>query len=637
MNKAKSRLTFGPIGGDYTYILDTVAMDQVLNLFQEKPEYAIGAAVVLALVFFVLSSGGSSSEKTKAVPTASKATTKKKKESKSKSAPAAAPAVPAQKATEIVGGKTASKSKKKKKKSKAGKKKETPTPVTAESPTTTTTATTAEEDSDDDDDDLLAARLLSSKALAKTGAAAAVAAAEANSSNKNAGGKKKKKKKNKKATSTDSNAAPQEPVVADDWETVGKGAVTAAVTADGTPQPIKVHIEQDDIPVLIGPKGSTIQNMQTISGAKLDVTNNPSGTSATLTITAETVDSQSLALAQVQSLLTAAQEERKRAKAFSITLASTDIKGSEGVKAIIGRGGSTIKGIQASTGTNVDANVEDAQVVITGSSMEAVEEAAKLCRHAVFGECQEVLELGTRAMVLVVYGKDYQKIRQMQDQSGAKLDIEKGGTKLTISGPTENVVNAKKMVQQWVEYNKGISFDIDVDKVGAVYGKAGANIRRIQEKTGAFVEIDDQTGSSKEFIQCKILGEPASVAAAKAMFQKSLDGEAIELRDGEVQIAMELGAGTPAVIGKGGSKIAQLEKAHSVKIFVNSGSQGCSIVGSEAAVSNAKKAISAIIQPVIAELEMKQEADRLATQSNTPWHPLPQNGTWVRAEEETGW
>ena len=610
-------------------------MDQVLNLLQEKPEYAIGAAVVIALILFALSSGGSSSKKTKAVPAASKTTTKKKKETKSRSAPVA-PAVPAQKATEIVGEKTTSKKKKKKKKSKAGKKKVAPTPATAESPTTTTTATTVDDDSDDDDD-LLAARLLSSKALAKTGAAAAVAAAEANSSNKSAGGKKKKKKKNKKANSTDSNAAPQEPVVADDWETVGKGAVTAAVTADGTPQPIKVHIEQDDIPVLIGPKGSTIQNMQTISGAKLDVTNNPSGTSATLTITAETVDSQSLALAQVQSLLTAAQEERKRAKAFSVTLASSDIKGSEGVKAIIGRAGATIKGIQATTGTNVNASVEDAEVVITGSSMEAVEEAAKLCRHAVFGECQEVLELGTRAMVLVVYGKDYQKIRQMQDQSGAKLDIEKGGTKLTISGPTENVANAKKMVQQWVQYNKGIAFDIDVDKVGAVYGKAGANIRRIQEKTGAFVEIDDQAGSSKEFLQCKILGEPASVAAAKAMFQKSLDGEAIELRAGEVQIAMELGAGTPAVIGKGGSKIAQLEKAHSVKIFVNSGSQGCSIVGSEDAVSNAKKAISAIIQPVIAELEMKQEADRLATQSNTPWRPLPPNGTWVRAEEETGW
>lgn len=630
-------------------------MDLVVNLLQDKPEYAIGAVVIVLLLAVILSSGSSKKEETKKVASTSRSAgsgkktssqSKKSLKSKSKQTPTTtrAAAVPEKEAAAEVAVDTTSGSKKKKKKKPKTKKVAVETKSVTRAPVTSTNKNRSkdvpalDEDSDDDDD-LMTACLLTSSALAKTGAAAAVAAAEEGSKKK-----KKKKKKPKKSPQVNSaapaNASTIVPVTGE-WETVGKGAgaivtVDSVITADGSPQPIRVNLEQEDIPVLIGPKGATIQNMQSISGAKLDINKNPSGATSTLIITADTVDSQSLALAQVQSLLSAAQEERKRATAHTVTLLPADINGGDGVKAIIGRAGATIRNIQSLTGANLNASVERGEVVITGPSLEGVNEAATLCRHAVFGEAQDVIQLESRAMVLVVYGKDYQKIRQMQNESGAKLDIEKGGTTLKISGPLEAVASAKKMVAGWVEYNKGIVFDIASEKIGAIYGKAGANIRRIQEKTGAYVEIV-QEASGHKVPQCKIMGEPASVAAAKAMFQKSLDGEAIELNAGEVQLSMDLGAGTPAVIGRGGSKIAELEKTHSVKIFINSGSQGCSIVGTKENTENAKKTIEAIIKPVIDEQEMKQEADRLATSSNTPWRPLAQNGGWIAAEEESGW
>ena len=88
--------------------LDTVAMNQVLNLLQEKPEYAIGEIVVIALILFALSSGDFSLIKTKTVPAVNKTTTKTKKARKSKSAPFVS-SIPAPKATEIVGEITTSK------------------------------------------------------------------------------------------------------------------------------------------------------------------------------------------------------------------------------------------------------------------------------------------------------------------------------------------------------------------------------------------------------------------------------------------------------------------------------------------------------------------------------------------------
>ena len=87
------------------------------------------------------------------------------------------------------------------------------------------------------------------------------------------------------------------------------------------------------------------------------------------------------------------------------------------------------------------------------------------------------------------------------------------------------------MVGDWLEYCKGDVVEMKANKVRAVYGKAGATIRRIQEQTGDFFRGEDQGKRGKEIVRCTIVGEPEAKQEAKTLVMKAIDGE-IELEPG---------------------------------------------------------------------------------------------------------
>jgi rRNA processing protein Krr1/Pno1 len=438
------------------------------------------------------------------------------------------------------------------------------------------------EEYDDEDDDV--ARLLNANQLSK------------------AQSKKKKKKKKKK------NAAENQQPEKDDenWVMVNKQNKEES-TAPAQPEPGAVHtvtlsLEAKDKHILVGPKGATIQNITTTSGARLDID------MPVLKITG-TESAISVAMELVQDLLS----ENKAKSAFNTTLSGKEINSSEGVKAIIGKGGSTIKKIQSTTGCKIDANIDAGNVVITGSSEEQVQQAATLCRHAVFGEHQATMDLQDKSRVMLVLGKNFQKIRQFQDESGgAKLDIAKNTTILNISGPTDAVNKAKTMVTQWLNLCAGITLSIpqsapgSFDKVGAIYGKGGATIRAIQDKTSAFIHVDDKQG------KVQISGGPAAVQGALKMVQQAMeDGCLLEEGDVRDTITIPKKAG-PTVIGRGGSNIKQLETNHQVKVRVSV--QTCILIGKPAAVALCKTELGQTIEPFIEEERIDQEAERLASE-----------------------
>jgi rRNA processing protein Krr1/Pno1 len=287
--------------------------------------------------------------------------------------------------------------------------------------------------------------------------------------------------------------------------------------------------------------------------------------------------------------------------------------GSEGVKAVIGRGGGTIQAIQVATGAKIDANVEQGTVTLTGAR-EAVEEARTLCYNAVHGEAQDEIELGSRNAVNVVFGKGFVRIREIQDATECKLDIQRGSTKLKLSGSQEAVASARKTVEELLELNRGIEMMIDGSRVGAVYGKSGATLRSIQEKTGAFIEVDRNGDTAT----CSIMGPPEVVQRAKTLVQKAIDGE-VELKPGEILESIDLGIATPAVIGKGGSRVAELEKEHSVKVNVDSTTSTCKIMGPAKNVAAAKEAIEAIAKPLLDAQAAMKEADRAVDAGDSAW------------------
>jgi len=413
---------------------------------------------------------------------------------------------------------------------------------------------------------------------------------------------------------------------------VNKGEKAAAADAspaepDNTERTEVVNIGYEDKALLIGPKGETIKGIQERTNTTLDIdlpVVKIKGTPANI----------AKATAEVRNLFATHKEEERRKTAFSNILVGKDINGSEGVKAIIGKGGQNIKSIQTATGCKLDADVEKGQVTITGPTEEGVAQASTLCKHTVFGESQHVIDLKSVAMVRLVFGKDYTKIRQMQTESGARLDISKGTSKtLKLSGKREDVAKARSMVEEWLEYCKGEVIQIEANQVGAVYGKGGETISKIQNRTGAFVEVDDKGKKGSDLVSCHILGEPEAVKEAKNLVLKAVEGE-IELKDGEVMEEMQLDVGAPAVIGRGGSRIRELEKEFGVKLVVKSGTGLCRVVGRPSDVAKAKDEICKIILPLLEEKRINAEAERLADEAVAKGD----DGAWGgKVDDGAGW
>lgn len=443
----------------------------------------------------------------------------------------------------------------------------------------------------------------------------------ASAPSESAAAKKRRKKKKKKAEAAAAAEAPTNG--ADDGMTLvvkkgGKGKKqepAAAVASEGAESFSKLMSIGTNAALIIGARGAVIEGIQRTSGAKLDILKNtPSAGVDSVRITAPTEQSVSQAAEQVQIILD--EEAKKQANKKSVTLSATDIKGSEGVKAIIGRGGQNIKEIQSiCPGVSIDANVDEGTVVVSGPK-EHVDAAVKMCKEAVFGEAQDSIDLRTRSAVNIIFGKGFATIRELQNTTGARLDIEKGGTLLKISGKAEQVAMAKQAVTSILSRSRGISMEIDAANIGAVYGKAGSNIRNIQDRTGAFVEVNQQPGALTAM--CSIMGDPAAVSEAHKMIQRAIDGE-IELGPGEVLETLALGSATPAVIGKGGSKVKELETAHGVVIKVNGDTNAARIVGKREKVKEALDAIQAIIEPILLTEKAQAAAQAAVASGDSAW------------------
>eukprot|EP00977_Amphora_coffeiformis_P013789 scaffold3701_cov149-Amphora_coffeaeformis.AAC.4 len=485
-----------------------------------------------------------------------------------------------------------------------------------------------------------------------------------------AGGKKSKKKKNKKGSGAPASAAPEPavtPAEADEddsdddddlalamfakggraadtkkqeakkpaatsggvneWTTVPKksktGTIEPLVTtttegdAESTTATEVMELEKDKVPLVIGPKGATIQQIQGQTGAKLDVNK----TYYTVTVTG-TPTQVFAAVRQVQSLLDASSQQ----SAHTVTLTAADINGSEGVKAIIGRGGAQIQKIQAlCPEARIQANIDTGTVVITGPTDAVVKAAAQHCKNAVFGETSVTIELGSRAMVMAVCGRNFSDLQQYQKDTATRMDVT--GTSLTIRGDVDKVQQAKVLMEQKVALYQGITMPVPSGQIGAIIGQGGANLRKIQDRSGAQVEVN-QVGDAAE---CKIIGTPKAVEEARIMVEKTLSGE-VELKPGEGLVEVNLGVGAPAVIGRGGSNIADLEKKYGVKLNVQNAV--CKIIGKKEKLPAAQTAIEAIVTPLIQkaaeEEKIRKQAEALAVNGDTAWS-MPQD------DELAGW
>ncbi|KAL3797530.1 hypothetical protein HJC23_009894 [Cyclotella cryptica] len=424
-----------------------------------------------------------------------------------------------------------------------------------------------------------------------------------------AGEKKRRKRKKKKPVDND-DGEPKivAPAPVTHWETVPVVEEWQEVGHKKAKQKAKAA-SSDDVPALTSEEpsppnrgGSTIQTLQENSGAKfhLDRTTNM----LTITGTEEAVER---GLLEARSILAAEAERKANETTEKVTW------GSDAIKAVIGKGGANIKATQEATGVKIDADVEAGTLEITGQR-EKVQDALAMCHNAAFGEAQAVMELGSRNAVNVVYGPNFSTIRGLQDETGCKLDIARGGTTLKLSGSVEAVATAMARVRALLEANRGFEMIIENTKVGAVYGKGGETLRSIQDRTG--VQIDVVRGPTHATVS--VMGTQEASDRARRMLQRAIDGE-VELGPGEVAEEIVLGSATAAVIGRGGSNVTDMEKRHGVKINVRSDEQVARVVGRPEKVAAASKDILAIVTPILEAEKAQKKADEALISGESAW------------------
>eukprot|EP00578_Thalassiosira_sp_NH16_P005502 CAMPEP_0181133460 /NCGR_PEP_ID=MMETSP1071-20121207/31542_1 /TAXON_ID=35127 /ORGANISM="Thalassiosira sp., Strain NH16" /LENGTH=723 /DNA_ID=CAMNT_0023219865 /DNA_START=182 /DNA_END=2353 /DNA_ORIENTATION=+ len=385
---------------------------------------------------------------------------------------------------------------------------------------------------------------------------------------------------------------------------VGDGGANFLDPADEEPGETSVTIPAGDDPlILIGRGGSTIQNLQDVTGARFNLDRSTN----MLTISG-TEDSVQMGLAEARSILAGEAERKANEVEERVTW------GSDAIKAVIGRGGTNIRAAQdAFPDVRIDADVEAGTLVIVGPA-DVVSTALTMCHNAAFGEVQDVIELGSRNAVNLVYGPNFQTIRSLQDSTGCKLDITRGSTSLKLAGSTEAVAEATAQIRALLAANRGIEMTIENSKVGAVYGKGGETLRSIQDKTGT--QIDVTRGPTHASVS--VMGTADASARARNMLQRAIDGE-VELQPGEVAEEIELGSATAAVIGRGGSNVAELEKKHGVKVNVRSEFQKARVVGKPDGVAAAAKEISAIAKPILEAEAAQKKADEALESGESAW------------------
>eukprot|EP00592_Proboscia_alata_P002586 CAMPEP_0194377898 /NCGR_PEP_ID=MMETSP0174-20130528/32934_1 /TAXON_ID=216777 /ORGANISM="Proboscia alata, Strain PI-D3" /LENGTH=616 /DNA_ID=CAMNT_0039159551 /DNA_START=143 /DNA_END=1993 /DNA_ORIENTATION=+ len=404
----------------------------------------------------------------------------------------------------------------------------------------------------------------------------------------------------------------------DEWATVTKKTSKKKYDIDPVKKDGSVIINiGENYGALIGKAGSVIKKIGEDSGAKLDV--NKAHCVVIITGTDEQID---LAVAEVRPILE--REEALKANFKTITLAP----GSDKVKAVIGSKGVTIKGIQQETSAKIDANVDEGNVTISGQS-EQVDKALVLVNNAMYGEDQFQMIIPSKGALSFILGTDFQTIRRLQDETGAKLDIDKTKLNLAISGSKDGVIKAKIAVNDILLSLKTVTIVIESGKVGAVYGKGGSVIKSIQGSTGTNIDIE----RSLDNAVCTIVGATSeSIQSASILVEKAIRGET-EVKAGEVKESIDFGSSTaaiiPAIIGKKGQTVRELEGAHGVRIEVGKETLTCNIVGKKDAVNKARAAIEKIAKPI---LEKEKQMAAVLEKGKETAH------LWQELEEEaTGW
>mmetsp|Transcript_13475 Transcript_13475/g.23983 ORF Transcript_13475/g.23983 Transcript_13475/m.23983 type:complete len:700 (+) Transcript_13475:97-2196(+) len=190
------------------------------------------------------------------------------------------------------------------------------------------------------------------------------------------------------------------------------------------------------------------------------------------------------------------------------------------------------------------------------------------------------LEVGDFAPTII--GPGGLKIAEIQQTSGAKVNVDKNTKSCTITGSKSEVEQAKDIIVGIIGSQKKDTIELG-KKRGLVFGPNGETIRKIQSQSGARIEMD------RNSTVCTVSGNDTAVDAAKAAIMEILNSTKI----GSVPLGEKDSA---AIIGKGGENIKRLQAETGASIDIDNESSVCLITGEPEQVAKAEELVKLYIE-----------------------------------------
>ncbi|XP_034008414.1 LOW QUALITY PROTEIN: probable ATP-dependent RNA helicase DDX43 [Trematomus bernacchii] len=444
------------------------------------------------------------------------------------------------------------------------------------------------------------------------------------------------------------------------WSSGGPGRGTYGDEKSDSSQPVTFAVENSLVGRIIGKGGANIRELEESTGARIKVNKGDYQGEVVLLGSSEAQqkakemieelvsDSNSQNASGGPGRGTFGDEKSDSSQPVTFTVENGL------VGRIIGKGGAKIRELEESTGARIKVNKGDYQgeVVLLGSS-EAQQKAKEMIEELVsdsnsqnasggpgrgtFGDeksdsSQPVTFTVENGLVGRIIGKGGAKIRELEESTGARIKVNKGDYQgeVVLLGSSEAQQKAKEMIEELVsdsnsqnasggpgrgtfgdeksDSSQPVTFTVENGLVGRIIGKGGAKIRELEESTGARIKVNkgDYQG------EVVLLGSSEAQQKAKEMIEELVSDSNSQNASGgpgrgtfgdeksdssqPVTFTVENGL-VGRIIGKGGSKIRELEESTGARIKINKGDYEGEVVllGSSEAQQKAKEMIEELV------------------------------------------
>jgi len=226
-------------------------------------------------------------------------------------------------------------------------------------------------------------------------------------------------------------------------------------------------------------------------------------------------------------------------------------------------------------------------------------------------EAHSVAVYVERKYFAVIIGKQGSTLQAITGATGTKIELPKDGgirTDILIEGSVEGCAAAKKAIKQLV--SKGYSDITDPTKIDSaiavpenkravLVGPGGRNIKLIQTKTGARINLPERGSDEK----VTVVGDTEAVnAALKAIKQLVQSGFSDITHENYIQSEYEVSRDSlKTLIGPGGATIRGLQDSTSVRINIPSDKDGetvfVTLLGEPEGIADCRAQLAVLLAP----------------------------------------